>query len=501
MNRAFLSALAASLSIVAFGAPPVAIISSVPAAANNVVPGQSGATWTTSAATRAFDSFRISPNGQNWVAIGRVEAGTTDEDILVIGTGWDIASITTAARENTATPWGFNFDDIQNSGGVAINDAGLVVLGGDDTNATTTLDGFLATVTGGVVSRVIAEGDVAVGDVPAGSFYFGSFNSVNVDASGKLYYHTTTGTTSGAGRRTQYVDNTVLFRAQQTPITDLGGNVTTFSTLTDGSFGVSDNGASSVFAATLTAPSSATCLMVNGSMVLQRNVIIAGSGFTEAVNLINANVRSSSNGNYITHGSNVAVGGATVDWVYANGQVIAKTDDPITPGNTLLWDDTASANLFFSVTINNLGETVVGGFTSEPDNTKDVKFVCNGRVIVSEGDEVDMDGNGSGDGLFISVFNDGNHALDDNLFYTFTARLKDGSGTDVGNALLRMKLPLPGDINSDDEVGPADFALLAAAFGSFVGDPNYDANADLNGDGEVGPADFAILSANFGRLR
>lgn len=59
---------------------------------------------------------------------------------------------------------------------------------------------------------------------------------------------------------------------------------------------------------------------------------------------------------------------------------------------------------------------------------------------------------------------------------------------------------LNGDVNNDNEVGPADFSLLSAAFGSFLGDPNYDAEADLNGDEEVGPADFAILAANFGEF-
>ncbi len=59
---------------------------------------------------------------------------------------------------------------------------------------------------------------------------------------------------------------------------------------------------------------------------------------------------------------------------------------------------------------------------------------------------------------------------------------------------------LNGDVNSDNEVSPADFAILAGAFGSFVGDPNYLVNADLNGDGEVGPADFSILAGSFGEF-
>jgi len=54
-----------------------------------------------------------------------------------------------------------------------------------------------------------------------------------------------------------------------------------------------------------------------------------------------------------------------------------------------------------------------------------------------------------------------------------------------------------GDVDSDNEIGPGDFALLAGAFLSVNGDPNWNDQADLDGDGEVGPGDFSILSANF----
>lgn len=56
-----------------------------------------------------------------------------------------------------------------------------------------------------------------------------------------------------------------------------------------------------------------------------------------------------------------------------------------------------------------------------------------------------------------------------------------------------------GDVNNDNEVGPGDFTLLSAAFGTSLGDAGYNAAADLNGDDEVGPADFTILSASFGQ--
>lgn len=57
-----------------------------------------------------------------------------------------------------------------------------------------------------------------------------------------------------------------------------------------------------------------------------------------------------------------------------------------------------------------------------------------------------------------------------------------------------------GDLNKDNEVGPADFSGLAAAFGSFAGDTNYTTQADFNNDGEVGPADFSILASSFGEF-
>lgn len=54
-----------------------------------------------------------------------------------------------------------------------------------------------------------------------------------------------------------------------------------------------------------------------------------------------------------------------------------------------------------------------------------------------------------------------------------------------------------GDINGDNEIGAADFSLLAAAYDTVSGDPGFSAAADLNGDGEVGAADFSILAGNY----
>lgn len=54
-----------------------------------------------------------------------------------------------------------------------------------------------------------------------------------------------------------------------------------------------------------------------------------------------------------------------------------------------------------------------------------------------------------------------------------------------------------GDCNGDNEVGAADFSLLASKYDSLEGEWNWDPRPDLNGDGEVGAADFSILAGSY----
>lgn len=71
------------------------------------------------------------------------------------------------------------------------------------------------------------------------------------------------------------------------------------------------------------------------------------------------------------------------------------------------------------------------------------------------------------------------------------------SDTSNGAVNVGTVVLLNGDIDNDGEVGPGDFSILATAFLSADGDPNWNAAADLDRDGEVGPGDFSILANNF----
>jgi len=66
---------------------------------------------------------------------------------------------------------------------------------------------------------------------------------------------------------------------------------------------------------------------------------------------------------------------------------------------------------------------------------------------------------------------------------------------------FRVELPsgLTGDINQDGKVNILDAILLAGAFGSKPGEPNWDLRCDLNKDDKVNILDAIILAANFGK--
>jgi hypothetical protein len=56
----------------------------------------------------------------------------------------------------------------------------------------------------------------------------------------------------------------------------------------------------------------------------------------------------------------------------------------------------------------------------------------------------------------------------------------------------------PGDLNGDGFRNLTDFTMFAAAYGSQIGQPNYNPDADLNGDGFVNVTDFTLFAGFYG---
>ncbi|GAB4517230.1 MAG: hypothetical protein Tsb0013_21560 [Phycisphaerales bacterium] len=56
-----------------------------------------------------------------------------------------------------------------------------------------------------------------------------------------------------------------------------------------------------------------------------------------------------------------------------------------------------------------------------------------------------------------------------------------------------------GDFDNDGDVDLGDFGFFGSAFGSVMGDPNYQASADFDNDGDVDLGDFGAFGTEFGR--
>ena len=58
--------------------------------------------------------------------------------------------------------------------------------------------------------------------------------------------------------------------------------------------------------------------------------------------------------------------------------------------------------------------------------------------------------------------------------------------------------PIPGDLDGDGDVDLTDLAGMLTAYGTCVGDPDYNPVADIDGDGCVGLPDLAALLSHYG---
>ncbi len=73
---------------------------------------------------------------------------------------------------------------------------------------------------------------------------------------------------------------------------------------------------------------------------------------------------------------------------------------------------------------------------------------------------------------------------------------------DVADPLLHYEyMPIPGDLNSDGIVNIFDLRIVARAFGTVPGDPNWDSRADVNRDNRINIYDLVLICRNYGRTK
>lgn len=104
---------------------------------------------------------------------------------------------------------------------------------------------------------------------------------------------------------------------------------------------------------------------------------------------------------------------------------------------------------------------------------------------------------GAGGHLLLSTSRSGTYDLAFKADHWLRAKVADVAIGDEGVFGLSVSL-LNGDVNNDNSINIADFLQLRAAFGTRLGDGQWNPNADLDESGTVAIADFLILRQNFG---
>ncbi len=413
-------AVALGTSAAAFAqTSPDVLFTSISGSPTALIPGASGATF------RSFNNLDVSPSGAHWTLDARSNSSSSfDHHLLVDGQ--------LLLRESFSTlPW--NASQTWRSGAADVNDQGVVAMTADGSSA---VDYLVRGDQSGMGTWTILETDQgAATGVPGGSWTF--FSNPAITADGRVgIVGGVAGASSGANRVAWFDGQTVAEVGVTVPAGAVGGGPILSIQGGRDALDVSSDGQHTAYLAGL---SNGFGWIVDGTVRVQSNEILPGSGFTREVFRI-ADARMERNGDWFVAGVNEVAGR---DWVVRNGTVIAEEFDPIVPGSSEVWGLTSTLSSgFFGAAGHPSGDYVVVGAIRSSSFTA---MVRNGtEEIIRTGDPIDVDGNGlMDDDAFLSSF----HELGDwganGALYAHVS-LSNSGNSFIGYAIVRFDLPSTG---------------------------------------------------------
>ena len=442
-----------------------------------------------------FDGFgrpNLSPNGLNYVITAAADLPTAESDLL-------IANGVVILRESEAPSFLAPGNTIGNfDQGASINDAGQVAFS-VDTTAATTEDDVIARYDGpGSFSLIAQENSPVVGG-PVGWIY-DSLNTSVITNSGVVGYESDSidGTAGGTSDDNAMFMGPMPFaqKGVDIPAGQLTGNMDPWDDFDTADLFINASGTRYILQGDVDSSSTLNddVVVVDGTIVVQEGFPLIGGDPTQIVDSSGiAAVFMSGGGDWTAEGD---FDGSNVDWVIYNGDLIAREGDPIHPGSTETWGTPA----FIASTCNSVGDFIVGGDTDMSDATRDQVIVLNGeRVVMREGDPVDLDGNGLfDDGLFVNIFGTDDFRLTDDLQLFFTATVREaGSTTTVGSifGVLDLRDSVGSTICAGQPNSTGGESRLGAMGSSTVADNNLTLEVEGLPSGQFG---FFVTSLGTG---
>jgi hypothetical protein len=460
----------------------------------NVVPGTGGLAFNAGGGSAsAFERPTFSGNGLHFGINVLAETGavTTNDDVLLVDGALVI-------REGSPAPWLVSENVGTIDAEFGLNDAGDLLIGNNTSAAAN--DDVVAVFQASVWTELAREGSLIstfvpglVGDAGNTGTWDDATDTVRLSNVGPLWRGegvdllATVPTTLndelfvlGAG--------TALQKGVSIPLGQAGGGTDAWENFALESAFVSPDGSVVIIEGDLLgATTGDEVVVVNGTVVVQEGVVLAGSTFANGVD--SAGIVKI----WVDHANNWYVRGnndlTEDDWVYRNGVVVAQSDgtNEIVPFSGEHWTDVPAAGFadcFFAMDGNALGHYVIGGVTDAPAATNGVIVFYDGTgdsfVVARENDPVDLNGNGLfDDDRFFNTFGNDDVLLMDDGRIIFTATLENSLGTAVDQGLFLLT-PRSGTCTFRNGNGVNPVALtcttLPVVGTNFVVDVSFGAN-------------------------
>jgi hypothetical protein len=412
------------------GFPTTVIYTNIPGDPSSAVPGLPGVSFGPGTSTTHFDRVFGSPNG-NWILTADTDLPSGADEVLLVN---DVVEVIEGDPASWAPGEAVGFLETK----VGVNDAGEWVFA-TNTDGPTGADEYMLMESGGTISVAAQEGG-AIGAL-ADAFWGSTIESGVILADGTvgLVSDSITGTGVTTSDNEILVQGTTLLGREgiTVPPGQLGSEA--WENFDVGDVFMSTDGSHWLAQGDLTGSTTTDdVVVVDGSVVVQEGVILAGSGFSSPVDASGiVGVGMSGDGTWFARGNN----DDEQDWIYSNGALLTAGGSPITTGASELWDDTDFSDLFFLHVGNSNGDFVIGGVTDATSDANGVLVLNNDTVVVRESDPIDLDGNGMfDDDTFFDTFgNDDAHLTDAGILY-IVATIKDGTGARVGQGFFSIDL-------------------------------------------------------------